>query len=186
MKDSNIEITEEYIRFADSKKEVMHSWEDKLMKKKAEWVCQNGGDILELGFGMGISATYIQQHNIKSHTICEIHSDIIDKFYLWKEDKNNVTLIDGDWYDNIDKMGKYDGILYDTHEDPHYRHFFMEVVEKIAKPNCKITWWNNIYRPDNRRLETHINAEWEEIEVNPPQNTYFNNNIYYMPKYTHS
>ena len=32
---------------------VMHEWEHPLMKAKADWVCQNGGDILELGFGMG-------------------------------------------------------------------------------------------------------------------------------------
>ena len=29
---------------------VMHDWEDLMMKKHAEVVCQNGGDILEIGF----------------------------------------------------------------------------------------------------------------------------------------
>ena len=32
---------------------VMHDWEDLMMKKHAEVVCQNGGDILEIGFGSG-------------------------------------------------------------------------------------------------------------------------------------
>ena len=47
----------------------MHEWEYPIMQRYAEWVCQNGGDIIEFGFGMGISATAIQQYNINSHTI---------------------------------------------------------------------------------------------------------------------
>ena len=39
--------------------EVMMDWEDSLMAASAAYVCQNGGDILEIGFGMGISAGYI-------------------------------------------------------------------------------------------------------------------------------
>lgn len=34
--------------------EVMMDWEDAIMKKSADYVCKNGGDILEIGFGMGI------------------------------------------------------------------------------------------------------------------------------------
>ena len=33
---------------------VMHEWEDLMMKKHSEVVCQNGGDILEIGFGMAL------------------------------------------------------------------------------------------------------------------------------------
>ena len=91
---------------------VMHKWEHPIMKVKADFVCQNGGDIIEFGFGMGISANYIQKHNIKSHTICEINPQILETLYIWAQDKPNVTILEGDWYDNIDKMGKYDGILF--------------------------------------------------------------------------
>lgn len=186
MKNRPIEITDEYIRFKDDHFQVMNRWENNIMKKKAEWVCQNGGDILEIGFGMGISAGYIQEQKINSHTICEIHPVIITKLKDWSIGKKNVNIIEGDWYDNVNKMKKYDGILFDTHDDLHYPNFFEDILEKIAKPNCKVTWWNNLYREDNRRFETHKNSEWEKIQVNPPKNTYFNNNKYYMPKYTHS
>ena len=49
--------------------QVMMDWEDVVMKKSADYVCQNGGDILEIGFGMGIAANYIQANTITSHTI---------------------------------------------------------------------------------------------------------------------
>ena len=53
--------------------QVMMSWEDTLMSASAAYVCEGGGDILEIGFGMHISADYIQSHTINSHTIIENH-----------------------------------------------------------------------------------------------------------------
>ena len=53
--------------------QVMMNWEDEIMSASAAYVTENGGDILEIGFGMGISAGYIQSHSISSHTIIENH-----------------------------------------------------------------------------------------------------------------
>ena len=53
-----------YYTHADQELQVMMSWEDNIMKASADYVCENGGDILEIGFGMGISANYIQANNI--------------------------------------------------------------------------------------------------------------------------
>ena len=185
MEERTLEITKDFIRFSDNKFQVMNSWEESLMLRKSQWICENGGNILEIGFGMGIAANFIQQQDIKTHTICEIHPQIIERLNEWSEDKDNVKVLKGDWYSNVNQMDKYDGILFDTHDDPHYPHFFEEIIDKIAKPKCRITWWNNLYREDNRRFETHKNSEWEKIEVDPPKNTYFNNKFYFMPKYIH-
>jgi len=185
LKDREVEFNNESLKYSDDGNMIMHSWEDELMRLKSEFVCENGGDILELGFGMGISASYIQSQNINSHTICEIHPQVIVELNKWKKDKDNVITLEGDWYDNILKMGKYDGILFDTHDDIHYGHFFTEVVDLIAKPNCRITWWNNLYKEDNRMFKIKQKSSFDVIDVNPPKNTYFNNKQYYMPKYIH-
>ena len=58
---------------------IMHEWETDLMRQHAEFVCSLGGDILEIGFGMGISAGFIQKQGIKSHTIIELHPQIAEK-----------------------------------------------------------------------------------------------------------
>ena len=50
---------------------VMHRWETPIMKMMAEWACGNTGDILEVGYGMGICANFIQQNHITYHTIVE-------------------------------------------------------------------------------------------------------------------
>ena len=77
--------------------EVMMSWETPMMKKHAEIITENGGDILEIGFGMGICSNFIQEHNIKSHTIIEIHDEVFEKLVEWAKDKPNVIPIKGDW-----------------------------------------------------------------------------------------
>ena len=74
---------------------VMMDWERPIMSASAAYVCEGGGDILELGFGMGISANYIQSHSIASHTICEQHPQIIEKAQAWASDKPNVTIVTG-------------------------------------------------------------------------------------------
>ena len=76
--------------------EVMMDWEAPIMEKTAEFICHNKGDILEIGFGMGICADYIQAQDVNSHTIIEIHPQIIEKLNIWAEDKSNVTIIEGD------------------------------------------------------------------------------------------
>ena len=53
---SSLTFHSDKITINDTGAEVMMSWEDSLMSASAAYVTQNGGDILEIGFGMGISA----------------------------------------------------------------------------------------------------------------------------------
>jgi len=162
---------------------VMHKWEHPIMKAKAEFVCKNGGDIIEFGFGMGISATYIQEHNINSHTICEIHPEIIKNLKEWAKDKPNVIILEGDWYRNLDKMKTYDGILFDTHQDSK-APFFGQYIPQLSNPNCHITWWNG--RPEKRNWWNLDNVEFDTLQVDPPLNDYFNHKQYFLPKYIYT
>ena len=50
---------------------VMHDAETKLMQDYAALITRNGGDILEVGFGMGISADAIISQGVKSYTVIE-------------------------------------------------------------------------------------------------------------------
>ena len=129
---------------------IMHSWEDPQMKKHAEVVCRNGGDILEIGFGMGISATYIQHQNIKSHTIIEIHPVIARRAREWAKDKPNVIIIEADWYDVVDDLKTYDGIFYDPELDPNMRKFPKIVKEKLLKDKGIFSFYNTITNNTNK------------------------------------
>ena len=164
--------------------EVMMDWEDAVMKKSADYVCKNGGDILEIGFGMGIAANYIQANSINSHTIVENHPQIIEKAKAWASDKPNVTIIENDWNTVKDKRRKiclatYDGIFYDTFADDNMDNFKSSLAN-LANTGCKVTWWNSVNSENN-----YYNIDgvtYEAITVNPPTNCYFNHNTYYLPK----
>ena len=157
---------------------VMMDWEDNLMKQHAKLVCHNKGDVLEFGFGMGISSTYIQSHNPKSHTIIEIHPQVIEKAKQWAKDKPGVRIVEGDWFENLDKLEKYDGIFFDTYADPNYLRFG-EVVKNLVKSGSYVTWWNSKPKPEN--VYGIEGVAYTRYEVDPPQNNYFNHKEYYLP-----
>ena len=159
--------------------EVMMDWEDSIMKASANYICENGGDILEIGFGMGISAGYIQANNINSHTIVENHPQIIEKAKAWAVDKPNVTIVEGDWYDIKDSLSIYNGIFYDTYGEEDWSKFAQE-LSSLVKSGAKVTWWNN--NPSATTIHNIDNVVYEEIEVTPTENSYFNSSVYYLPK----
>ena len=101
-----IYYTDDYSTF-----EVMMGWEGSLMSASAAYVCEGGGDILEIGFGMGMSAGYIQSHSISSHTIIENHPQIITKAQEWASGKSNVTIITGSWYDVKDESRRKNNLV---------------------------------------------------------------------------
>ena len=103
--------------------EVMMDWEVPIMSASAAYITQGGGDILEIGFGMGIASGYIQSHSISSHTIIENHPQIISKSREWASGKSNVTIVSQSWYDVKDSLGTFDGIFYDTYGDDDMYHF---------------------------------------------------------------
>lgn len=162
--------------------EVMMDWEDELMSASAAYVCQNGGDILEIGFGMGISAGYIHSHSISTHTIVENHPEIIPKAQAWAQGKSNVTIVTGSWYDVKDELSTYDGVFYDTYGDDDMVHFSSS-LSSLVKTGGVATWWNNNSSATN--FYNIPNVTYDSYSITPPQNSYFNNTTYYLPKWQH-
>jgi len=157
---------------------VMMDWETTLMEHHAKLICYNKGDILEIGFGMGISANFIQSHNPKSHTIIEIHPEVAKKAIKWSENKSGVKIIEGDWFECLSQLEKYDGVFFDTFADGNVMKFG-GVVESLVKVGAHVSWWNslpieeNFYGIDGVIYSKHI--------VNPPPNNYFNFKEYLLP-----
>ena len=170
-----IYYTEESVKF-----EVMMNWEDSLMSASAAYVCKGGGDILEIGFGMGISAGYMHSHSISSHTIIENHPEVIPKAQAWASGKSNVTIITGSWYDVKDSLSTYDGVFYDTFGDDDMIHFSAS-LSSLVKKGGVATWWNNLEEENN--FYNIPNVTYQQYSVDPPTNMYFNNKTYYLPKW---
>tara|TARA_R110002020_G_scaffold473520_1_gene702897 strand:- start:846 stop:1403 length:558 start_codon:yes stop_codon:yes gene_type:complete len=158
--------------------EVMMDWESPIMGKSAEYICQSKGDILEIGFGMGICADYIQAQGVNSHTIIEIHPQILERLNAWASGKSNITIIEGDW-STVGGLSTYDGIFLDTFGDDNLDQF-KDFATAKARSGAKVTYWNNYTDKPNKYSFDSI--AFEDVSVSPDENTYFNSTTYSMPK----
>ena len=159
---------------------IMMDWEHPIMSASAAYITENGGDILEIGFGMGISANYIQSHSISSHTIIEPHPQIVEKAVEWSSGKSNVTIISQSWADVTGSLGTYDGIFYDTSFDDKH-NLFSSSLSELTKPGTKLSVFNSYSTETN---DHNIAMNYKQINVSTPNSAsqYFNNdNVYYMP-----
>ena len=159
---------------------IMMDWEHPAMSASAAYITKNGGDILEIGFGMGISAGYIQSHSISSHTIIEPHPQMVEKAVEWSNGKSNVTIISQSWADVTGSLGTYDGIFYDTSFDDKH-NLFSSSLSELTKTGTKLSVFNSYSSETN---DHNIEMNYKQINVSTPNSAsqYFNNdNVYYMP-----
>ena len=100
------------ILLQDNKHQVMMEWEKPYME-----ACINKlkpkGDVLEIGFGMGYSATQIQKYKPKSHTIIEMDKEVIKKLRKWAKDYDNIIIVEGTWQSQMRSLEKFDEIFFD-------------------------------------------------------------------------
>ena len=178
-KDNILTFNDTKIIDTSTNKEVMMSWESPIMEKCAEFICHNNGDILEIGFGMGICSDYIQAQGVNSHTIVEIHPQIIENLHTWAYGRDNVTIIEGDW-NSASGLGTYDGIFLDTYQDNSVDSFKEFALDKI-KSGGRITYWNNLEQEyDEFGFDS---VSYDKIAVTPDSNSYTDiASYYYMPK----
>ena len=187
----------------EREREIMMSWETPIMKEHAKIVTENGGDILEIGFGMGICSNFIQKANINTHTIIEINDQIFKRLLKWAKDKPNVIPVKGNWYDDIPTTRKYDAIFYDGFGDMINKRFFASRIMQHCKVGTIITWYNNFlekqsqYDGDVKKVDGHKKIEqfdrteritYQEVELSIPERARIDwylkgtGNTYYAPQ----
>ncbi len=97
---------------------VMEDWEEPYMRVLAEIATTNGGVVLEVGHGMGISARFIQQAQITQHIIIEANRAVALKAREWARSCPIETIVlERLWQQAIASIpdDSLDGILFDTY-----------------------------------------------------------------------
>jgi len=133
---------------------VMEDWETPYMKDLADISASKGGVILELGYGMGISANFIQKHKIIEHLIIEANKDVASMARLFaKKAKYPTKVIEGLWEDVIENIQDetVDGILFDTYplseKELYQNHFnFFPFAYRKLKEGGVFTYYSDEIR----------------------------------------
>ncbi len=125
------------ILLADDGDQVMMEWERPLMEAEVDML-QPKGHVLELGFGLGMSADAIQKYNPKSHTIIEEDDTAFNRAKKWAKNKKNVNIVKGRWQDVLHKLPRkiYDETFFDVTETS---------FKRTPTGKMLITYWTYIF-----------------------------------------
>ena len=147
---------------------VMQRWETPFMGELAKVVASNGGKVMEVGFGMGISASAVQKYPIAEHIILEANADVYSRLLAFKKAAPRLVTPIGPalWQNSLRKVpdNSIDGILYDTYplvkEEQHIHQFdFIKEAFCKLKPGGILTYCNltslGVLRPTF--------CSWEEL-----------------------
>ena len=163
---------------------MMEDWETDYMKELAEIATSKGGTILEVGYGMGISAGFIQKSNIQNHIVIEANHEVVEKANKEKY-SHPFQIIEGFWQEAVTNISNesIDGILFDTYPlselEIHKNHFefFKTAFEKLKKGGILTYYSDEISDFSEEHLQELLDAGFKKenikkkiIPVNPPEN----------------
>jgi len=135
---------------------VMMEWERPLMQAHAQILMEGTGRrVLNVGFGMGIIDTALQNLQPTQHYIIEAHPDVYARMLADKWDqKPNVRICFGRWQDVMPKLKEegvvVDAIFYDTYGE-HFldlEDWHCQMVHILSKPHGIYSFFNGL-APDN-------------------------------------
>ena len=175
---------------------VMEDWEHPYMERLAAIATSRGGSapdggarVLEIGFGMGISANYvISNPRVSEHVIIEANHDIAELARKFRDSHptRTIRIFEGLSYDVIAdeieefREGSFDGILHDAYpldeSQVQNQAHFARTAYRLLRPGGVFTYFSDEptqFRPEHLRMLTdagfdRANIGSEIVEVSPP------------------
>jgi|TARA_Y100000114_G_C11647558_1_gene272471 hypothetical protein len=158
--------------------QTMMKWEKPYMEECVK-VLKPHGDVLEIGFGMGYSATAINKYPIRSYTVLEKDEEVIKKFNKWrlKQKNKKIKLIKGLWQYTVPSLNKkYDCIFFDdspSHElnrnnNDRFNLFLKLILNKNVKYNSKLVCYAIGRSIFTGYLTKHFTQEYYKYNIKVP------------------
>jgi hypothetical protein len=180
--------------------QIMMEWEKPYMEKSIE-VLNPFGKVLEIGFGMGYSATKICSFkNVEEYNVIECTPIVWEKFEEFKSEHLilrpdlKINLIKGRWEDVLSTTEIYDCIYFDDYSldankmimnDDRGTDFLQKALKSHTKIGSRISLYSAV---DCSQLYKNINCiKVECIEYNidiPDYCKYAKGNKMYIPIFT--
>jgi spermidine synthase len=135
--------------------------------------------VAEIGFGMGISASMLQEAGVRSHTIVECHPDVLDALARWREHYPNaaIDVVARRWQDWIAAEASFDAILFDTYptseeeyaaeviESPTFAASFFPTASRLLRPGGVFTYYTNEIDSLSRRHQLLLFEHFSSVGV---------------------
>lgn len=170
---------EDRTRRSLSDDEIMEDWQIPMMDAMADIAAKQHGDVLEIGFGRGVSAKIIQERGVRSHTIIECNDSVVERFHRWREKypSQDIRLVHARWQDAMDELSTYDGIFFHTYplNETEYmeqalnsatfaEHFF-ETAAKLLREGGAFTYLSNEIDSLSRRHQRALFRHFSRIST---------------------
>lgn len=163
-----------------SEQEIMEDWQTPLMQTMAGYACEAHGDVLEIGFGRGVAASFIQASGVQSHTIVEMNQHSIKDFFVpWQQQfpDKHIRLVEGRWQDVLHQLTTFDTVFF--HAFPMNAAEFIEYIAKSAtfaehffptaasllRPGGAFTYMTTETDSVSRRHQRSLLAHFDEVHM---------------------
>jgi len=159
--------------------QVMQAWERPLMQALADIAAETHGDVLEVGFGLGISASMIQNAGVRSHTIIESNADVLAAAERWRARHagRSIGLVHGSWQETAVSLGTFDAILFDTYpqseaefrqaviESSTFAESFFPMAARLLRRGGVFTYYTNEIDSFSRRHQRALLAHFGSLTL---------------------
>ena len=149
------------------KQQVMMEWERPYMEASID-VLKPTGDVLEIGFGCGYSATHIVSYKPKSYTVIECDPTVIAKAKQWASNYLDIpiTIIEGKWQDSLSDLGIFDEIYFDDFPlDIKHTSSMSEKVASFTRINIFIAFCIQSHTRLGSKICWYLNGNPTKIEL---------------------
>ncbi|UVT14316.1 MAG: amino acid adenylation domain-containing protein [Nitrospira sp.] len=173
--------------------QVMQDWETPLMKAMADIATESGGEVLEVGFGMGISASFIQERRPKSHTIIEFNQEVMTAFEQWRSrfPDRDIRLVRGRWQDVVEGLSEFDSVFFDAYPASEaefeesvvnsitFAESFIPAAAKLLRPGGVLTYYTNEIDSFSRRHQRFLFKHFSSFTLSvvrslrPPEDCHY-------------
>jgi spermidine synthase len=124
--------------------QAMQGWEDDLMRRSADVLCEHGSEFLEVGLGLGLSALHIAaKPTTRRHVVVELHQPVVDHFLAANPDPPaalEIVLAEFSALLPTLPPASVDGIFFDpylpaaTRNDPAFWNAVMPPMIALLRP----------------------------------------------------